>query len=127
GLWDELRREWAEKDGETRPPVFILVCKNTRIARVIYHWLAEGKPPATVPPAGLDELRNTEDRTVTIRVDTKVVQESDTEGAKSDEVAWMRFTLDTVGGRSGRAIVSSARSIPTALRNWQSSWAGGCI
>jgi type III restriction enzyme len=97
GLWDELRREWAEKDDETRPPVFILVCKNTRIARVIYEWLAEVKPPANVPPAGLDELRNTEDRVVTIRVDTKVVQESDIEGAKSDEVAWMRFTLDTVG------------------------------
>jgi type III restriction enzyme len=98
GLWDDLRREWAEKDDETRPPVFILVCKNTRIARVIYDWLAEGKAPANIPPAALDELRNTEDRVVTIRVDTKVVQESDDlEGAKSDEVAWMRFTLDTVG------------------------------
>jgi type III restriction enzyme len=97
GLWDELRWEWAERDDETRSPVFILVCKNTRIARVIYDWLAEGKPPAAVPPAGLDQLRNTEDRIVTIRVDTKVVQESDVEGAKSDEVAWMRFTLDTVG------------------------------
>jgi type III restriction enzyme len=97
GLWHELRQEWVEKDDETRPPVFILVCKNTRIARVIYEWLAEGKSPAYIPPAGLDELRNTEDRIVTIRVDTKVVQESDVEGAKSEEVAWMRFTLDTVG------------------------------
>jgi type III restriction enzyme len=97
GLWDELRREWAERNDETRPPVFILVCKNTRIARVIYEWLAEGKPPANIPPAGLDELRNSEHRVVTIRVDTKVVQESDVEGAKSDEVAWMRFALDTVG------------------------------
>ena len=63
----------------------------------IYEWLAEGKSPASIPPAGLDELRNTEDRTVTIRVDTKVVEDSDVEGAKSDEVAWMRFTLDTIG------------------------------
>jgi type III restriction enzyme len=97
GLWNELRQEWAEKDDETRPPVFILVCKNTRIARVIYEWLAEGKSPAYIPTAGLEELRNTEDRAVTIRVDTKVVEDTDVEGAKSDEVAWMRFTLDTVG------------------------------
>ena len=97
GLWDEMRKEWAERDDENRPPVFILVCKNTRIARVIYEWLAENKPPIGIPPARIDELRNTKDRVVTIRVDSKVVQESDTDGAKSDEVAWMRFTLDTVG------------------------------
>src|SRR5262249_59146341 len=87
----------GEKRGEERaPPVLILVCKNTRIARVIYEWLAEGKSPAYIPPAGLDQLRNTQDRTVTIRVDTKVVEDTDVEGAKSDEIAWMRFTLDTV-------------------------------
>ena len=98
GLWDELRREWAEKDDESRPPVFILVCKNTRIARVIYEWVAEDKPPVGIPSSGLDELRNRDGRTVTIRVDTKVVQESDDlDGAKSDETAWMRLVLDTVG------------------------------
>jgi type III restriction enzyme len=98
GLWDQLRREWAEKDDETRPPVFILVCKNTRIARVISEWIGEDRPPTGIPSAGLEELRNKDGRTVTIRVDTKVVQESDDlEGAKSDEVAWMRLTLDTVG------------------------------
>jgi type III restriction enzyme len=97
GLWDEMRMEWAARDDENRPPVFILVCKNTRIARVIYEWLAENKPPVGIPRAPIDELRNTGDRTVSIRVDSKVVQESDTDEAKSDEVAWMRFTLDTVG------------------------------
>ena len=50
GLWDEMRKEWAERDDENRPPVFILVCKNTRIARVIYEWLAENKPPIGIPP-----------------------------------------------------------------------------
>ena len=33
----------------------------------------------------------------TIRVDSKVVHETDTGVAKSDESRWMRFTLDTVG------------------------------
>jgi type III restriction enzyme len=97
GLWSEERRRWEARADEPRPPVFILVCKNTRIAKVIYEWLAEDKPPAGIPPAKLDALRNTPDRKVTIRVDTKVVQESDTDQAKSDEVAWMRLTLDTVG------------------------------
>jgi type III restriction enzyme len=97
GLWEELRQEWAERADENRPPVFILVCKNTRIARVVYDWLAEDKPPTGIPSAKLDALRNAADRIATIRVDTKVDQESDTEGAKSDEVAWMRLTLDTVG------------------------------
>ena len=33
----------------------------------------------------------------TIRVDSRVVSETDTGHAKSDESQWMRFTLDTVG------------------------------
>ncbi len=33
----------------------------------------------------------------TIRVDSKVVHETDTGRAKSDDAQWMRFTLDTVG------------------------------
>jgi type III restriction enzyme len=99
GLWDELRREWAAREDEPRPPVFILVCKNTRIAKVIHEWLAEDRPPTGIPSAKLDGLRNTPDRMVTIRVDTKVVHESDSDQAKSDEVSWMRLTLDTVGRR----------------------------
>lgn len=97
GLWDDLRRDWEAKADEPRPPVFILVCKNTRIAKVIHEWLAEGKAPTGIPPANLDALRNTSDRIATIRVDTKVVQETDSDDAKSDETAWMRVTLDTVG------------------------------
>ena len=96
-LWDDLRKEWETREDEDRPPVFILVCKNTRIAKVIYEWLGEDKPPSGIPSARLPALRNKDGAIVTIRVDTKVVQESDVEGAKSDEVAWMRRTLDTVG------------------------------
>ena len=43
---------------EERPPVLILVCKNTKLAAVIYDWLAEGKAPAGIPPADLAALRN---------------------------------------------------------------------
>jgi len=97
GLWEELRREWQARADEPRPPVFILVCKNTKIAKVLHEWIAEDTPPTGIPSSKVEALKNTPERTVTIRVDTKVVQESDTDQAKSDEVAWMRLTLDTVG------------------------------
>ncbi|MBC6930760.1 MAG: type III restriction endonuclease subunit R [Candidatus Brocadia sp. AMX2] len=97
GLWEELRQEWTEHSQDTRPPVFILVCKNTKIAKVVYEWLAEDKPPTGIPSSGIDGFLNRNGNILTIRVDSKVVHETDTEGAKSDESRWMRFTLDTVG------------------------------
>ena len=98
GLWDQMRHDW-ESNGEARPPVFIIVCKNTRIAKVVHEWLAEDKPPHGVPPARLPSLRNADGRINTIRVDTRVVHETDSGESKSDDVAWMRATLDTVGKR----------------------------
>ena len=96
GLWQEEFAEWESRP-DPRRPVFILVCKNTAIAKVVYEWLAEGVNPAGIPPANLDKARNRDGQINTIRVDTKVVHETDTEGAKSEEVRWMRLTLDTIG------------------------------
>ena len=97
GLWEELREEWRKHRTDPRPPVFILVCKNTRIAKVIHEWLAEGKGPLGIPPANIEGFRNRNRVASTIRVDSKVVHETDTGEAKSDESRWMRLTLDTVG------------------------------
>ncbi len=97
GLWDALRAEWSRREGDSRPPVFIIVCNNTALAKVIFQWLAEDKAPVGIPPARIDELRNANGNNYTIRVDSKVVRESDSGQAKSDEDRWMRFTLDTVG------------------------------
>lgn len=112
--WRATFEEWASTPDEPRPPVFILVCKNTRLAQVIYEWLAEGWSSLEVPPSPLAELRNEGGATRTIRVDSKVVSETNTETAKSDETAWMRVTLDTVGklewplDDQGRAIYPDA-------------------
>ncbi len=95
--WDEMRKEWEKRKGDPRPPVFILVCKNTRIAKVIYEWMAEDNPPTGIPRCGIEAFRNTPDKPNTIRVDSRVVQETDSAEAKSDESLWMRLTLDTVG------------------------------
>lgn len=97
GLWEQLKQEWEQKGEDARPPVFILVCKNTRIAKVIYEWLAEDKPPTGIPRAGIAGFRNRDGNIGTIRVDSKVVHETDTDNPKSDESKWMRLTLDTVG------------------------------
>jgi type III restriction enzyme len=98
GLWEEMRRRWDD-DGVDRPPVYIIVCRDTRIAKVVYEWLAEDRPPHGIPPAKLPGLRNTAGQVNTIRVDTRVIQETDSGSAKSDESIWMRLTLDTVGKR----------------------------
>ena len=100
GLWEELRLAWHDNEDEDRPPVFIIVCKNTKLAKVVFEWLAEDRPPVGIPSAGMESLLNKNGAINTIRVDSKVIQESDSDQAKSAEVAWMRHTLDTVGKRA---------------------------
>ena len=97
GLWEELRTIWEQQKDDPRPPVFIIVCKNTAIAKVVYEWLAENKAPMGIPPSNIAGFRNSDGRVNTIRVDSRVVSETDTGHAKTDEAQWMRFTLDTVG------------------------------
>jgi type III restriction enzyme len=97
GLWDDLRAEWERHRGDPRPPVFIIVCKNTAIAKLAYEWLALDSPPTGIPAANIQGFRNEGGRTSTIRVDSKVVHETDSGEPKSDDAAWMRLTLDTVG------------------------------
>ncbi|TKB72871.1 MAG: type III restriction endonuclease subunit R [Nitrospira sp.] len=109
GLWEKEREGWVNHRDDPRPPVFILVCKNTQIAKVLYEWLAEDKAPTGIPPVKIEGFKNNPStllravslsnggRQNTIRVDSKVVHESDSGEAKNDEVRWMRFTLDTVG------------------------------
>jgi type III restriction enzyme len=99
-LWEKTREEWARDDPKRRQPVFIIVCKTTKLAALVYRWLAEDEPPANIPKSGIAGFRNAGGRTNTIRVDSKVVHETDTGEAKSDEARWMRLTLDTVGKRA---------------------------
>jgi type III restriction enzyme len=103
GLWEAELKAW-QKNGEPRPPVFILVCKNTALANVIFDWLAIGNSPPGIPPAKIEGFRNTSTEINTIVVHSKVVAETDRDGSgggsQADEARWMRFTLDTVGKTS---------------------------
>lgn len=88
GLWQQRAREWVAAGHDDRPPVFIVVCKNIKLSRLVFDWLALDQPPPGVPKSGLADFLNMPERENTIRVDNTV-----------EEEAWMRFTLDTVGKR----------------------------
>lgn len=90
GLWRETFLTW-QREGRPVPPVFITVCRDTRLARVVYEWITgEGE---VAPP--IEEFRNRDGYTV--RIDSKVVEEIATGIAKSDETRRLRFVLDTIG------------------------------
>jgi type III restriction enzyme len=103
GDWREELKRWQTEEEDERPPVFIIVCKDIKLAKVIHEWIADDECPAGIPTLGIAELRNMADEQNTIRVDSKVVSETDAGdgddggGAKADEQRWMRFTLDSVG------------------------------
>ncbi len=114
GQWEETRQQWAENTDDNRTPVLIIVCKNTKIAKTIYEWIAEDIKPGYIPSCQIKALRNSgancsevsseparapsnETETNTIRVDSKVVEELESGNSKTDESKWMRFTLDTIG------------------------------
>jgi len=93
-----LASEWKKtfeefkKAGSPIPPVLIVVCDNTNLSKVVYEHIAKGHL--------LRELQNTEKDQVTIRIDTKLLKEaeSEIEGVSKKEVAeYLRKTVDTVG------------------------------
>lgn len=75
------------------PPVFIIVCKDTTIAKAMYAWLAEGDPQYG---AGVPEFRNEPGKEMTVRIDSKVEEDIEA-GGSSDEARRLRFVLETIG------------------------------
>jgi type III restriction enzyme len=102
GDWEKTRVVWAAGE-DRRPPVLIVVCKDVKLAKMVFEWMAEDWSSYDVPVLGMPSLRNADGATNTIRVDSKVVAETDAGasegggGSKADDARWMRFTLDTVG------------------------------
>lgn len=95
--WREHFREW-EKSAKAHqqhpvPPAFIVVCRDTELAKKVHEWLAHGNDLYGASP---EEFRNAPGREVTVRIDSQVVHELE-EGNGQDEVRRLRFILDTVG------------------------------
>ena len=98
GEYGETFQEWAtDLISHPTPPVFIVVCRNTRLAGVVQQWISGEATPLNIPPANLELFRNEPGQVRTIRVDTKVIEDTNQEGAKDENLRWMRYTLDTVG------------------------------
>lgn len=97
--WRETADKWKEhfQQGSRRhdvPPVFIVVCKDTTIAKALYAWLAEGDPQYG---QGVPEFRNHPGESpVTVRIDSKVAEDIQA-GGSQDETRRLRFVLETIG------------------------------
>lgn len=96
--WEKTAAEWqadfaAGFRKTPAPPVFIVVCRNTALAKEVYAWLAEGKADHGTAP---ECFRNQPGSPVTVRIDSKVAEEIES-GAGSDEARRLRFVMETVG------------------------------
>ena len=110
GLWEATIAEWAKRRASRDRRSSSWSARTRRSPR----WSTSGwprtRPRPAFRPSKVDAFRNRDGLINTIRVDSKVVHETDTGEAKSDETRWMRFTLDTVGkadwpsDRQGRPI-----------------------
>jgi type III restriction enzyme len=87
--WKRTFEQFREKDSPI-PPVLLIVCDNTDLAKVVYEHIAKGNV--------LQELANREGQEVTLRIDTKLLQEAESvvEGETKQEFAErLRKTVDT--------------------------------
>ena len=98
GDWRKTAATWQQQfEAGMRhsnvPPVFIIVCRNTALAKMIYEWLALGEGASG---QGVPEFRNTPGQEVTVRIDSKVAEDL-ASGGGQDEARRLRFVLETIG------------------------------
>lgn len=95
--WHQRFVEWEQYSKQQQkhpvPPVFIVVCRDTAVAREVHSWLANGNDSYGVSPPW---FRNSPGQEVTVRIDSKVIEDIEAGGTK-DETRRLRFILDTVG------------------------------
>jgi type III restriction enzyme len=95
--WHERFLEWEGfsklQHKHPVPPVFIVVCRDTAVAKEVHSWMANGNDSYGVSPPW---FRNTPGQEVTVRIDSKVIEDIE-EGGTKDETRRLRFILDTVG------------------------------
>lgn len=95
--WHQRFVEWEQFSKQNQkhpvPPVFIVVCRDTAVAKEVHNWLANGNDSYGAAP---EWFRNSPGQEVTVRIDSKVMEDIE-EGGSKDETKRLRFILDTVG------------------------------
>lgn len=95
--WHQRFLEWEQHSKQQQkhpvPPVFIVVCRDTAVAREVHNWLAYGNDSYGISPSW---FRNAPGQEVTVRIDSKIMEDIE-EGGSRDETKRLRFILDTVG------------------------------
>ena len=95
--WHQRFTEWEQFSKANQrhpvPPVFIVVCRDTAVAKEVHSWLANGNDTYGVAPPW---FRNAPGQEVSVRIDSKVIEDIE-EGGTKDETKRLRFILDTVG------------------------------
>lgn len=100
--WRKTAEQWSTQyqAGHRKsdvPPVFIIVCRDTALAKELHDWLANGNPAYGAAP---EYFRNAPGREWTVRVDSKVAEDIAEGGGKNDEARRLRFVLETIGKTS---------------------------
>jgi type III restriction enzyme len=95
--WHQRFEEWERTSKQQHkhpvPPVFIVVCRDTAVAKEVHAWLANGNDSYGVSPPWFKNLPGQE---LTVRIDSKVIEDIE-EGGTKDETRRLRFILDTIG------------------------------
>ncbi len=98
GALATLASEWKktfdefQRAGSPVPPVMIVVCDNTDLAKLVHEHIARGNV--------LTELANSPNQEVTFRIDTKLLAEAEAavEGeTKAEAAERLRKVVDTIG------------------------------
>lgn len=97
--WHKRFEQWqsdSQDEIHPVPPVFIVVCRDTKVAAEVHNWLADNQGNYGEAPLW---FRNQPGEEVTVRVDSKVVEDLE-EGGTKDETRRLRFILDTIGKKT---------------------------
>ena len=104
-VWKETFEEWKENNYYPCPPVMIAVCANTDISKLLAERLSSGRI--------LPEFKNENGNEVTLRIDSKKLEEADSrlDETVEDQAAALRRKVSTVGkpgkpGENVRCVVS---------------------
>jgi type III restriction enzyme len=121
-LWEGLRRAWEQERNDPRPPVFIVVCKNTSIARVVYDWLAEDKPPMGIPSANLPGLRNCDGCSTPSALTRRWCTTPTPARLRPTKPPGCASRSTPLARPTGRATARAAHCILKVLASWRRSW-----